>query len=433
MSTAEEFYPDIEKWCRLCLRELKDAHTIFAEDDTQLSIPMRLMACLSLEAKSTDGLPKKICGDCRYQLEKSFLFRQRSQAADKKLRKHIRLVSMGKKSRVFAKALDNESDEDELEFEESMAFIEKLEMLEKNSQKWREKYKQEIEKDFESRLNAAREEFCSAMRNQLAEEVRSDVRQQLRDEVQEESRKEQLAKLLGELEVFLTEKKAGLWETLGELPVQAKPKNESLEQSAPAPEPAPTPISVPALQTTNEQRVTRKRGRISSPAAQQKRRPKVSVTDSAEYVLETDSKVEVLSTDDADMEATALDANESFRDIKMVGAGDVVTSQNGEIYIINAASSANSTPSSSTEFQQDKNITSYNSKHWADSPINSFSNSLLFSLAVKDNGEIQFTDAKSEEMADVMVFNLDDDGGDDHQVYEFNENVIILVSSQHKE
>ncbi|EDW14998.1 zinc finger and BTB domain-containing protein 18 [Drosophila mojavensis] len=408
MSNSEECYPDLETWCRLCLKELKDPHTIFAEDDTQPSIPMRLMACLSLEAKSTDGLPKKICGDCRYQLEKSFLFRQRSQAADKKLRKHIRLVSMGKKSRVFAKSVDNESDEDELEFEESMAFIEKLEMrYEKNSQKWQEKVKLEMEKDFESRLDSAREDFCNEMRKQLADEVRNDVRQQLRDEVQEESRKEQLVKLLGELEVFLAEKKAGLWETLGELPVDLKPKNdESTVESTPI----PAPISLPASQTSIDQRVTRKRGRISSPALQQKkRRPKVSDSESAEFMIEAESKVEVVPTDDADMDASVPDASEDFRDIKMVGAGDVVTSQNGEIYIINAASTTNSTPSSSAEFQQEKNITSYN---------------------IKDNGEIQFTDAKSDEIGDVMVFNLDDGGGDDQQLYEFNDNVIILSNEK---
>ncbi|XP_064551174.1 zinc finger protein 286A [Drosophila montana] len=402
MSATDEFYPDLETWCRLCLRELKDAHTIFAEDDKELSIPMRLMACLSLEAKATDGLPKKICGDCRYQLEKSFLFRQRSQAADKKLRKHIRLVSMGKKSRVFAKSLDNDSDEDELEFVESMEFIEKLEMLhEKNSQKWREKYKEEIKKDFECRLDSARTELCGELRKQLMEEVRSDVRQQLHDEVQEESRREQLAKLVGELEVFLVEKKAGLWETLGELPVDPKLKTTSTPESTTAL--APTPI--PAPKPTIEQRVTRKRGRISSPTVQPKRRPKASDSEGAVYTMESDSKAETVSADDAEIDTSAPDTMESFRDIKMVGAGDVVTSQNGEIYIINAASSANSTPGSSIEFQQEKNITSYN---------------------IKDNGEIQFTDSKSEDIGDVMVFNLDDEEGDDQQVYEFNDNVIIL-------
>ncbi|EDW68256.1 uncharacterized protein [Drosophila virilis] len=402
MSATDEFYPDIETWCRLCLQELKDAHTIFAEDDKELSIPMRLMACLSLEAKATDGLPKKICGDCRYQLEKSFLFRQRSQAADKKLRKHIRLVSMGKKSRVFAKSLDNDSDEDELEFVESIEFIEKLEMLhEKNSQKWREKYKEEIEKDFECRLDSARTKLSGELRKQLMEEVRSDVRQQLHDEVQEESRREQLAKLVGELEVFLAEKKAGLWETLGELPVDPKLKTITTPETTAAL--APAPITAP--KPTTEQRATRKRGRISSPTVQTKRRPKGSDSEGAVYTMEGDSKAETLSADDTEIDTSAPDTMESFRDIKMVGAGDVVTSQNGEIYIINAASSANSTPGSSIEFQQEKNITSYN---------------------IKDNGEIQFTDSKSEDIGDVMVFNLDDEEGDDQQVYEFNDNVIIL-------
>ncbi|EDV95047.1 myoneurin [Drosophila grimshawi] len=401
MSNADEFYPDIEAWCRLCLNEHKDAYTIFADDDAQLSIPMRLMACLSLEAKSTDGLPKRICGDCRYQLEKSFVFRQRSQAADKKLRKHIRLVSMGKKSRVFAKQLDD-SDEDELEFEESTAFIEQMEdEHDKRSQKWRKKYKQDIEKEFASRLEASREQLTGDLRKQLMEEVRSDVRLQLRDEVQEESRKEQLAKLLGELEVFLVEKKSGLWQPLGELPPEPKANSQSLPVSPPTEAPTLTSAPTPAIKPspTIEPRQLRKRERNSSPTVQLKRCQKLSESQDTEFVLETDSKVDQISVGDT---------SEGFPDIKMVGAGDIVTSKNGEIYIINAGSTA-PTSTSSIEFRQDKSITSYN---------------------IKDNGDIQFTDAKSEDLGDVVVFDLHADVGDEQQLYEFNDNVIILSNEK---
>ncbi|KAH8312460.1 hypothetical protein KR044_010853, partial [Drosophila immigrans] len=410
-SSTKESYPDIEAWCRLCLKEHRDAYTIFAADDSQLSVPMRLMACVSLEAKSTDGLPKKICGECRYQLEKSFLFRQRSQAADKKLRKHIRLVGMGKKSRVFSKSADQESDEDELEFEESIEFIDKLEnVYEKHSQKWREKFKAEQEKELLTRLDLLREDLRVDIRKELLEEVRHEVRQQLHEEVAEESRKEQLAKLLGELEVFLDEKKAGLWESLDDDLADSKPTNKS-----------PVPPSVQSVtltatptkpnQPAAEARSTRKRVRITSPMQQPKqRRPKLSEAET-KYVLESAAKVEPLSTDDAEPEdeTSPPETAASFNDVKLTGSSDdVVTTQNGEIYIINAGK-ASSTPTSSIEYhQQDKNITSYN---------------------IRDNGEIQFTDNKSEDMSDVVVFNLNSEAGDDQQLYDFND-VIILSNDK---
>lgn len=406
MSATDEIYPNVEAWCRLCLKEHKDAYTIFAEDDSQLSVPMRLMACVSLEAKPTDGLPKKICGECRYQLEKSFLFRQRSQAADKKLRKHNRLIGMGKKSRVFSKSSENDSDEDELEFEESIEFINKLEkMREKSSQKWREKFKQEQEKEMLTRLDLMRIELRSDIRKELMEEVRSDVRQQLHEEVQEESRKEQLAKLLGELEVYLDEKKAGLWESLDEEPAtESKPTCKSPTVSIPS-DPLDTNLTPTKLPT--EQRLTRKRGRISSSGVP-KRRAKPSQTEETEYMLENLTKVEPPSTQDVEQDTSPSDTSERFNDVKIAAeSSELVSTQNGEIYIINAAPKTNSTPTSSIEYQQDKNITSYN---------------------IRDNGEIQFTDNKSEDMSDVVVFDLDPEVGDDQQVYEFND--VIILSSE---
>ncbi|KAL7731243.1 hypothetical protein ACLKA6_014427 [Drosophila palustris] len=410
MSTTDEAYPDVEAWCRLCLKEHNDAYTIFAEDDSQLSVPMRLMACVSLEAKPTDGLPKKICAECRYQLEKAFLFRQRSQAADKKLRKHNRLVVMGKKSRVFTKSSDNDSDEDELEFEESIEFINKIEKLrEKSSQKWREKFKRDQEKEMLTRLESMRDELRGDIRKELMEEVRNDVRQQLHEEVQEESRKEQLAKLLGELEVFLDEKKAGLWESLDGEPSETKQiNNKSITASIPSEE---APIVIQTTKPPSEQRLSRKRGRISSPGGgiQTKRRANTSEdTEETEYVLESSAKMEPLSTDDVSEDTSPADSADGFSSVKITESTEMVTSQNGEIYIINAASNINSAPTSSIEYhQQDKNITSYN---------------------IRDNGEIQFTDNKSEDMSDVVVFNLDPEASDDQQLYDFND--VIILSNE---
>lgn len=357
MPNIKEIYPDVESWCRLCLKESKDAYTIFDEDESLLSIPMRLMACLSVEAKASDGLPKTICGDCRYQLEKSFLFRQRSQTADKKLRKHIRLVSLGKKSRVFSKSEDNDSEEDELEFEESIAFINKLEkQREEEPRKWREKFKEEQEKELLNRIESIREELRTEVRKELEEEVRDNVRQQLQDEVQEQCRKEQLGKLLGELDVFLGEKKAALWGTVDDPSRKISERSQSVVASIELDAECAQPTSQP----TAEKRYVRKRSRITSPIVQQKKRRSNAETTEDDYSLDSAIK-DPLSADDVENDMSPAETAESVASLQMVAEGNLVTTENGEIYIINAGSKVNQTAPSSSESYQDKNITSYNS------------------------------------------------------------------------
>ncbi|XP_011049371.1 PREDICTED: zinc finger protein 248-like isoform X2 [Acromyrmex echinatior] len=45
-----------------------------------------------VEVFEQDGLPNMICHPCKYQLEKSYQFRKKCQAADSKLRKHMKLI-----------------------------------------------------------------------------------------------------------------------------------------------------------------------------------------------------------------------------------------------------------------------------------------------------------------------------------------------------
>lgn len=107
-------YPNLENICRLCLEENSATVDIFPflsatealKIINRVSIPMYIMACASLEVQADDDLPKRICRNCRYQLEKAYCFRKRSQASDAKLRKHIRLLNLGKVSRIF-KARNN--------------------------------------------------------------------------------------------------------------------------------------------------------------------------------------------------------------------------------------------------------------------------------------------------------------------------------------
>lgn len=69
-----------------------------------------------------DALPKHMCTECRYGLEKFYLFRKKSKNADTKLRRHLRLVNAGKVSYVF-----EEEDDDNEECEQSIAFLAKWE------------------------------------------------------------------------------------------------------------------------------------------------------------------------------------------------------------------------------------------------------------------------------------------------------------------
>ncbi|KAH8292523.1 hypothetical protein KR054_011441 [Drosophila jambulina] len=409
---APPSYPDLSTLCRLCVGEHQDAYDIFNEEEANLSIPVRLMACVALDAKPTDNLPKKICGECRYQLEKSFLFRQRCQAAEKKLRKHVRLLSLGKRSRVFCKDPDGDDfDDDELEFEDSVAFIEQQDNVRlKADEKWRAEFKAEQEQELNKRLVDSRiklraklvpevrkelaEEVRSEVREQLKAEVRSDVRDELRNEVSEEIRKEQLAKLLGELEVYLIEKKAGQWEALDGHEAVVKPL-DNVEHNPVVPPKLKPQYSSP---TAKPPTLHKMEGEQAEPkeAFVGGGTPEASAVDEVE--------VDTLELEDD----VPTESEQDFRDLKMIGAGEMVRTEEGEIYIINADSAQATKPSSSPDFDEDNDITSYN---------------------IKEDGEIQFSGDKAQ-LDDVVVFNLDGEIAGDQQVYNFDENVIIVEKNQ---
>uniref|UniRef100_A0A1B0BSJ3 Protein krueppel n=1 Tax=Glossina palpalis gambiensis TaxID=67801 RepID=A0A1B0BSJ3_9MUSC len=230
--SVEVTYPQMETICRLCLKESEGIIPIFPTGKEahklagNISISMRIMACAALEIRNSDELPKKICSPCRYQLEKSYYFRKRSQAADVKLRKHIRLLNMGKISKVFIKD-DDEYDDDEVEFEDSLKFIkrEEEEMAKLEEQKyedWKQKMKQEHElelckfkKQFKKQCKDELErkithklqiEFESA-RGELQQECLKEAREQVREEVIKQCRETEVNSLLNELQSFLNKRK----------------------------------------------------------------------------------------------------------------------------------------------------------------------------------------------------------------------------------
>uniref|UniRef100_T1GP75 ZAD domain-containing protein n=1 Tax=Megaselia scalaris TaxID=36166 RepID=T1GP75_MEGSC len=80
-------YPDLNKICRLCLKEDSADVNIFSG---KINVSMRIMQVAAIEVQATDDLPDNICEECRIQLEKSYLFRKRCQISDNKLKKHLR-------------------------------------------------------------------------------------------------------------------------------------------------------------------------------------------------------------------------------------------------------------------------------------------------------------------------------------------------------
>ncbi|XP_046417224.1 zinc finger protein 189 isoform X2 [Neodiprion pinetum] len=80
----------VNELCRLCLAKEEEMVPIF--DDDTVPMPLRIMACVNLEVYDEDGLPNMICHPCKYQLEKSYQFKKKCEAADFKLRKHIKLI-----------------------------------------------------------------------------------------------------------------------------------------------------------------------------------------------------------------------------------------------------------------------------------------------------------------------------------------------------
>ncbi|XP_075148261.1 uncharacterized protein LOC142222157 [Haematobia irritans] len=223
---ADSVYPNMDTICRMCLKEDSGTVSIFPENSekqTNMSIPMRIMSCATLDINLHDGLPSKICSDCRYQLEKSYLFRKQSQAADAKLRKHTRLVSLGKPSKVFIK---DEDEDDDLEFQDSIDFIKEVEEKMKEEENFKfERFKEEMENKKEKELsdmkNTIKEiheqvrsevkkdmqkEFDEIILPKMKENCIKETKEQLREEVKSECRQSELAALMNDLQDFLKEK-----------------------------------------------------------------------------------------------------------------------------------------------------------------------------------------------------------------------------------
>lgn len=107
---------NLDQLCRLCLTptDLNQLVNIF---DDPSNLPVRIMACCSLEVQATDLLPKSICRNCRYQLDKTYIFRSKSKNAESRLKRHIRLINAGKPSHVF------DEDEEVDEYDDALKYV----------------------------------------------------------------------------------------------------------------------------------------------------------------------------------------------------------------------------------------------------------------------------------------------------------------------
>uniref|UniRef100_A0A8D8FAX3 Protein suppressor of hairy wing n=1 Tax=Culex pipiens TaxID=7175 RepID=A0A8D8FAX3_CULPI len=151
--------------CRLCLQQSDQLEDIFGPaGDGGSSLHMRIMASVSLEIHRSDNLPKGVCSGCRYQLEKTYIFRSRCRNNDTRLRRHVKLVAAGKVSRLLEEAEEDEDDE----FEASLEYIREVDEREKEREKarWDEKVAT-FEEEFRAVAELQRNTLYNEVRNEL--------------------------------------------------------------------------------------------------------------------------------------------------------------------------------------------------------------------------------------------------------------------------
>ncbi|XP_044019746.1 dentin sialophosphoprotein-like isoform X2 [Aphidius gifuensis] len=76
--------------CRFCLTESEPLNFIYERDhhSRPFNVPLTLqiMSCVAIEVYSADGMPQMICNNCRWNLDRSYKFKQQCKKADEALR-----------------------------------------------------------------------------------------------------------------------------------------------------------------------------------------------------------------------------------------------------------------------------------------------------------------------------------------------------------
>ncbi|XP_034945650.1 uncharacterized protein [Chelonus insularis] len=75
--------------CRFCLTENEPLNFIYERDPSkpfQVPLTLQIMSCVAIEVYSADGMPQMICNYCRWNLDRSYKFKQQCKKADEALR-----------------------------------------------------------------------------------------------------------------------------------------------------------------------------------------------------------------------------------------------------------------------------------------------------------------------------------------------------------
>ncbi|KAJ8682724.1 hypothetical protein QAD02_018516 [Eretmocerus hayati] len=77
--------------CRFCLVDSDPLNYIYDRELTRpFSVPLsiQIMSCVGIEVYSADGMPQMICTNCRWNLDRSYRFKQQCRKADEALRSY---------------------------------------------------------------------------------------------------------------------------------------------------------------------------------------------------------------------------------------------------------------------------------------------------------------------------------------------------------
>uniref|UniRef100_A0A0C9R3B7 Znf629_0 protein n=2 Tax=Fopius arisanus TaxID=64838 RepID=A0A0C9R3B7_9HYME len=75
--------------CRFCLTESEPLNFIYERDPNkpfQVPLALQIMSCVAIEIYAADGMPQMICTMCRWNLDRSYKFKQQCKKADEALR-----------------------------------------------------------------------------------------------------------------------------------------------------------------------------------------------------------------------------------------------------------------------------------------------------------------------------------------------------------
>ncbi|XP_021936507.1 zinc finger protein 583-like, partial [Zootermopsis nevadensis] len=106
--------------CRLCLSEEGEKVQIFEVVD-EVPLPLKIMACVSVEVFEGDGLPSQICRQCTEELDSYYKFKQKCENSDARLRqrlKNIKTMQFQAKVPQTSSLIKGDEDEDSNEVDD---------------------------------------------------------------------------------------------------------------------------------------------------------------------------------------------------------------------------------------------------------------------------------------------------------------------------